>query len=466
MIRRRLLGHIIALFAAGCGSGSSGPAFVPASADPRQNVMVIDQGFDLTVTDLRGRVAAAYTQVCQPASGGGGTDAGSADAGPPPSFDQLKQQYIAALAMPDDSCHLDQGVSAKSDPLASIARYKARWNQMIQRNQFVNDVFNQTETADLMAALNSPSMQDFPYHGTATASTVAHDNPTVRLVLVEIPLDSESMLQQSFTCLVQSDFDQFVALLADPQVMDAYVHQPEPQVDHQIDMAASTYQVGLVNESFGPPARTTLEQLQASSGCPPISLSAYFSAMNAAENARLAALGTAPRLTVQAAGNESAQIDSGADELTCQIGNPLSLVVGSYDLTETRSTFSNFGACVDVSAPGESVVARYAGDWLLPVDGTSFASPMAVRVVSLTAPTPYDPAQARTALLAQRDASGNLPINMFPTDFFYAPGQTLPAFAVGVDLGPAAAGRRLPRRFDLGRVLRPLNRLRRVGQRR
>ena len=89
-----------------------------------------------------------------------------------------------------------------------------------------------------------------------------------------------------------------------------------------------------------------------------------------------------------------------------------------------------------------------------------------VAVVSLTAPTPYDPAQARTALLAQRDASGNLPINMFPTDFFYAPGQTLPAFAVGVDLGPAAAGRRLPRRFDLGRVLRPLNRLRRVGQRR
>ena len=470
MIRLRLFDQTIAFVAgvaltAGCG-GSSGPAFVPASADPRQNVMVIDAGFDLTVTELRGRVAAAYTQVCDQSGGGGVTDAGSADAGPPPTFDQLKQQYIAALAMPDDSCHLQQGVSAKADPLSSIAQFKARWNQMIQRNQFVDDVFSATEISALMAALNSPAMQDFPYHGTATASTVAHDNPAVRLVLVEIQLGSESMLQQSFTCLVQSDLDQFVSLLADPQVMDAYVHQPEPQVDHEIDMAAATYQVGLVNESFGAPARATLEQLQTMNGCPAVSLSAYFAALNGAENARIAALGTAPRLTVQAAGNDGAQIDSGADDLTCDIGDPLSLVVGSYDLTETRSTFSNFGACVDVYAPGESVVARYAGDWLLPVDGTSFASPMTARQVSLTAPTPYDPAEARVALLGQRDASGGLPINMFPTDFFYAPGQTLPALTAGVDVGSPAAGpgRRLPRRFDLGRVLRPLNRLRRAAR--
>jgi hypothetical protein len=445
---------------AGCG-GSSGPAFVPASADPRQNVMVIDQGFDLSVTELRGRVAAAYTQVCQQSTGGGGTDGGSGDAGPPPSFDQMKEMYLAELAVQDDSCHLQQGVSAKPDPLASIAMYKALWNQEIANNQSLDNVFTPDQITQIMAALNSPSMQDFPYHGTATASTVARDNPAARLVLVEIQLGSESMLQQSFTCLVQSDLDQFVALLADPQVMDAYVHQPEPQVDHETDMVAATYQVGLVNESFGPPARATLEQLQASAGCPPVTLSAYFTALNGAENARIAALGTPPRLIVQAAGNDGAQIDSGADDLNCQIGNPLSLTVGSYDITETRSTFSNFGACVDIYAPGEDVVARYAGDWLLPVAGTSFASPIVVRQLSLTAATPFDPAQARVTLLAQRDASGSIPINQFPTDFFYAPGQALPAFAAGVDIGPLAASRRLPRRFDLGRVLRPLDRLRR-----
>src|SRR4051812_14524346 len=49
-----------------CGGGdSSPPALVESSANPRQNVLVLDDGFDPTVAAFRGKVAGRYTIVCQ-----------------------------------------------------------------------------------------------------------------------------------------------------------------------------------------------------------------------------------------------------------------------------------------------------------------------------------------------------------------------------------------------------------------
>ena len=90
--------------------------------------MVIDEGIDLSVSDLQGRVAAAYTETCADDSIGRWLSdrrrrGGAVDGGP--AFDALKQMFLAALSQPDDSCHLTTGISAKSDPLASIAQYKS-----------------------------------------------------------------------------------------------------------------------------------------------------------------------------------------------------------------------------------------------------------------------------------------------------------------------------------------------------
>jgi subtilisin family serine protease len=449
----------------GCGGGS-GFSLVPPSSNRQQNVMVIDEGFDLSVSELRGRVAAAYTESCvdEPTSAPDAAvspDAGGADAGV--SFDQMKQDLISSLSVPDDSCHLSAGIGAKPDPFASIAQYRTRWNAMIRANQFANQGdFTDAEDTQITDALDQ-QLETFAYHGTSTAGTVVHDNPNVRLVLVERELASESSVQSSFTCFVQSEIDQAVQLLSDPQVNAALVNQPA-EIEGDISAAQTKYDVGLVNESFGSSSRPALEMLQTAANCAPIDLSAYFTVLDQVEIAHAKTIQGPAVLTVQAAGNEGVEIDSGADSLSCDIGDPLSLLVGSYDTAQVRSTFSNFGACVDLYAPGESIVAPYAGDWLLPVDGTSFSAPIVVRQVSLTLPAVFDPAQARLDLLSQRLSDGSLPITLFPTDFFYVPGNTATAALIAGRLVP-----RMPRppisRVDLHRVLHPLSLLRALRRR-
>ena len=456
---------------AGCGGGS-GFSLVPASSSQQRNVMVIDEGFDLSVGELRGLVAAAYTESCadEPAvapdaaasTDAGNADAGNADAGA--SFDQMKQALLTALSAPDDSCHLTTGIGAKPDPLPSIAQFRGRWNAMIRANQTVDQVFTPAEATALMTAMQAPDFEAFPYHGTSTAGTVAHENPNVRLVLVERQLESEAAAQSGFTCFVQADIDQAVQLFSDPQVYAAWVNQPA-QLDDDIAAAQGKYDVGLVNESFGSSSRQTLEMLQATNNCPaPVDLSAYFTLLDQAGLAHAKTIGGPPVLTVQAAGNEGVEIDSGADSLACDLGDPLSLLVGSYDTAQVRSTFSDFGACVDLYAPGESIVAPYAGNWLLPVDGTSFAAPIVVRQVSLTMPAHFDPAQARLDLRSVRLTDGSLPITWFPADFFYLPADTATA-----DVIAGGVARRTPRRpvsrVDLHRVLHPLSLLRSLRRR-
>jgi subtilisin family serine protease len=440
----RLFGLIACIGLSACGGGHRPTA-----------VMVVDEGFDISATELKGRVVAAYTETCVDTSGSGGgpaDDAGAVYSGP--AFDALKQQWIAGLSVPDKSCHLSAGISAKSDPLASIAQYKARWNSMLRANQRADQVFTQDELAALQTAF-AAEFQTFAYHGTSTAGTVAHEDPNVRLVLVERKLASESTLQAQFTCLVQSEIDQIVALLTDSDVFTAFVNQPV-ELDNELAEVAAQYNVGIVNQSFGAEVRATLEMLQATHGCPAINLLAYFTILNKARLAHAAAVAGPALLTVQSAGNDGAEIDRGADSLACDIGDPLSLLVGSYDTSQVRSTFSNFGACVDLYAPGESIIDPYAGGWLLPVDGTSFASPMVVRYVWLTAAIPFSPGPAKTALLGLRASDGSLPISFFPDDFFYRPSPAPASLHAMAGL----ARLRPPPRFDVQRFFRPLFRLR------
>jgi len=450
----------------GCG-GDGGFSLVPPSPNQPQNVMVIDEGFDLSVGELRGRVAAVYTETCvdEPTTGADAAvspDAGGADAGV--SFDQMKQDLIAALSVPDDSCHLTVGIGAKADPFPSIARYRNRWNAMVRGNQVGQQAFTLAELTQITDVLDA-EFQDFRYHGTATSGTIVHDNPNVRLVLVERQLASESSVQSSFVCFVQSEVDQAVQLFSDPQVFAALVNQPT-ELEGDISLAQTQYDVGLVNESFGSSSRATLETIQITSNCPtPIDLSGYLAILDQIELAHAATIQGPAVLTVQAAGNDGSQIDSGADSLACHIGDPLSLLVGAYNPgNQVRNTFSDVGACVDVYAPGQSIVAPYAGDWLLWLAGTSFSSPMVARTVSLTTAAPFVPAQARTNLLALRGADGSLPVALFPSDFFYAPDEAATAALIAVS-SPRRASPRPPSRVDLHRVLHPLSLLRTLRRR-
>jgi hypothetical protein len=449
----------------GCGGGSSAVTvtkIVPQSTSQQQNVMVIDEGIDLSASDLQGRVAAAYTETCVDDSSDAGAagPGGVVDGGP--AFDALKQMYLAALAQPDDSCHLTTGISAKADPLASIAQYKSRWNAMVLANQSPSEVFNATELTKLMNPINT-EFGSFGYHGTATSTTVAHENGSVRLVLVERELGSESSLQTNFPCIAQADIDQTVDLLNDPQIYAASVNQPA-QIDSELAGAQTTYDVGIVNESFGAASRETLEMLQ-QQNCPnTVDLSAYFALIDKMTNDHNATIQGPAVLTVQAAGNDGVRIDSGSDSLSCDLGDPKSLLVGAYNpITLAQNMFSNYGACVNVYAPGQSIVVEYAGGWLTWASGTSFASPLTARYASMTAASPFDPAAERTAVVAKSDPTSQfLPVSLFPSDFFYLPGTTTPEFVVPLGAAKAAPAHRPPTKYELHRVFGPLNRLKRL----
>ena len=450
----------------GCG-GASGPTLVPQSTNQQQNVMVIDEGIDLSASDLQGRVAAAYTETCadQPASDAGSStgDAGAVSSGA--AFDALKQMFLAELSHPDDSCHLTTGISAKANPLPTIAQYEGRWNAMVRANKTPSEAFTSAEIRQLMGPIDS-EFSSFGYHGTATSSTVAHANPSVRLVLVERELGSESSLQTNFPCIAQADIDQFVDLLDDSQVYAAFVNQPAT-VDAEFAAAQSKYDVGIVNESFGAESRQTLEMLQ-SQYCPtPVDLSAYFTLLDKATIDHNATLTGPAILTVQAAGNDGVQINTGADSLSCDLGDPKALLVGAYNPgTLSQNSFSNFGACVNLYAPGQAIVVEYAGGWLTWADGTSFSSPLTARYASMSkdVPSPFAPDTARTTVLAAIDPGNQfLPVGVFPTDFFYTPGQVTTDFAVPLaNPKAAAAAHRPPTKYELHRVLGPLNRLKRL----
>ncbi|HXU62463.1 MAG TPA: S8 family serine peptidase [Polyangia bacterium] len=462
--RRRLLSTTVILI--GCGGGG-GPSLVPSSAQQQENVMLIDEGIDLSVADLQGRVAGAYTETCQDDSSDGADGGSIVPAGGPvksgPAFDALKQAVIASFSQVDDSCHLKTGISGKADPMAKIAKYKQRWNQMIRANQTGADVFTSTEWSEIQGPLQA-EFENFGYHGTSTSTTISHAYPGVRLVLVERQLMSESQVQSGFHCLDQAEIDQFVYLLNDPDVFAAAAAQ-KATLDTDLATAMTDHHVGLVNESFGASARVVLEKLQVDNQCAsPIDLSAYFTVLTAVDAQHASSLTGPAVLTVRAAGNDGAQINTGADALDCVPGDPTSLVVGSYNPANgVQNTFSNFGGCVDLYAPGQAIVTTYAGGWLLPVDGTSFASPLTVRFVSMNAPSPFTVASARQHVLGQVDATGELPATLFPSDFFYTPLQVNTDALVALPV--QRASRRGVSRVDVHRVLAPLQRFRALSGR-
>jgi len=125
--------------------------------------------------------------------------------------------------------------------------------------------------------------------------------------------------------------------------------------------------------------------------------------------------------------------------------------------------FSDYGACVNVFAPGQAIVVEYAGGWLTWASGTSFAAPLTARYASMTATSPFDPAGARSAVVAKADPTSHfLPVGLFPSDFFFVPGTEYPEFVVPAVGAKAAPAVRPPTKFELHRVFGPLNRLRRL----
>jgi hypothetical protein len=421
----------------GCGGGGGGAGTVESSPDPRHNVLVIDDGFDVSVPVFNGKFAAGYSIVCEhsaPAPQQDDSDAGGAEPvtdggvlptpdggfGPDGGLADRKAALIAALNTRDTSCHLEPGLVPKPDPLASIARFRDRWNQTIMASRYASTAFSQAEIDEIKKAMEN--LKDARFHGTATAGLIAHDNGAVRLVLVEERLGSAEMAEEGFNCFKQQDIDDNVALFSDPDVRQAYIDRPLSQLEDDILVVGTRHRIGVVNESFGAFSRQRLEQLQMSKGCAPVDLRQYFTMLAELDAAHTMAHPDLDALVVKSAGNDHSELDGPQDHPMCNMDGSIRLIVGAYDNMGQPTSFTNYGQCVDTTAPGSQIIAPIPGNWYLPLSGTSFSAPLTVRLTSLNPqPAPYDAAQARALVLAMRDSSGRIPLSRFPREVLYDP---------------------------------------------
>lgn len=427
---------LVALLAAagGCDRGE-GAGEVQSSPDPRRNVLVIDDGFDPTLSDFAGRVAATYSIVCDhsallqeepsdgglPVEGDGGT--------PDESLAARKATLIAALAVRDTHCRLRAGVEPKPDPLGSIARYRERWNGVILAGKPASTAFSPAELGEIQAAQMGLGRARF--HGTATAGLIAHQNPGVRLVLVEELLGTSRSIMDNFTCFRQRDIDDNVALFSDPEVQRAYTDRPTAQLDDDLRALMVRHRIGVMNESFGALSRQALEDLQQAKGCPSVDLRRYLSVIGQLDSARALAHPDPDVLLVKSAGNDHSQIDDAGDHRMCADPGAPRLIVGAYDDSGALTSFTNFGRCVDVVAPGSRIITPLPGGWYLPLSGTSFSAPLTARLVSLDAePVPYSAGAARAVVLSLRDDRQRIPIQRFPRELLYDPEQRTSQYAL------------------------------------
>jgi len=420
-------------------------------AAPTRTVMVVDDGFDTSVPALEGRVIASYTVSC---------DAGVEAAMNMPTFADAKAALLAEFQTADTSCRLREGIVNAPEAFPAIQQFRERWNGMISHNVRGRTVFTAAEFAQIASAMDTSEVS---YHGTSTSSTIAGENPNLRLVLIQTPLDTAQGVAETYQCQKQSDLDRAVALWTDPEVHAAYVKRPPPTIDTELDQLLVKFNIDVVNESFGELPRAALEGLQAENACPPVDFNAYFAAKAALNDDRDAAQPVLRALLVHSAGNEGISIDSGADASVCVRNHSDRLVVGADDLKDQRSTFSNFGACVDLYAPGENIVTSTSGGWLMPQAGTSFSSPLIARQISLLpVEGMFSVAKARAALLKSVDSQQRIPRAAFPASFFYdpAPDTSVQSSAlISGDpmvkvLSPAARSNRgRTRPLRLGRIL-------------
>ncbi|WP_327250847.1 S8 family serine peptidase [Streptomyces sp. NBC_01244] len=80
---------------------------------------------------------------------------------------------------------------------------------------------------------------------------------------------------------------------------------------------------------------------------------------------------------------------------------PAAITLGSTDSNDTRSSFSNYGSCLDLFAPGGSIVSTKMGGGTQTMSGTSMATPhtAGAAAIYLSAHPDATPQQVRDALV-------------------------------------------------------------------
>jgi hypothetical protein len=258
-----------------------------------------------------------------------------------------------------------------------------------------------------------------------------------------------------------------MALLADAEVRAAYVSRPRADLDRGLDDVIARNDVGSLNLSLGVLSTQAIEDAMVAQGCARVELGPWQARLSDLDREQERAQVFPRALSLQSAGNGGVVLDGPADSADCRQGDPTHVLVGAYDLSGARASFSNYGLCVDVLAPGQDVIAPLPGNWLLPQDGTSFSAPLVTRLVSMAAPLPFEPSQTRAWLGSLRDEVGRIPAARFPAEVVYDPGKAVPPTASALVFTPERIATKPagPDRTDAVKLHRLLWILKRLGGR-
>ncbi len=328
-------------------------------------VMVIDSGFDTSLEVFQGKIEATYSLECGPIS-----------------------------------CDVREGFEPDFEKDPELLSSKEKWNEAIKSRDFSKLSIEEIQNVQSRVKLS---------HGTATASIIAYKNPNVRLILVKKTM-TDQVREVCFTDENRKKYKYYTDVVKDNWDLDSKREHPE---EREIFKLATKHRVDFINKSYGNfgPDKYTREMIGMRWGCPELAeLMIAVSHLEAEQINNMGVYKNSPHLTFQSAGNESSKVDSMNDTPECTVKGDNHLYVGAFDAYNKVSQFSNYGACVDFYVLGTRVVSASPGGLLFPVDGTSFSSPLAVRLITESFPS-QDPKDIKNYIINNMDSRRFLKIN-------------------------------------------------------
>ncbi len=339
-----------------------------SSSDPI-TVAVVDSGFDPSAPVLEGMVVGRYSEVCSPS-----------DLVPTQPTDlsatELKEALLNEFAEPED-CELIDGISPTKLDTSAIDPYREQWNQVfLEKKDVVESGLSFPQVVEIQATFAGQ------FHGTQVASIVAHDNPDVELVLIETVLlgSFDEIVDE---CITQEMIDRWTEVLVDPDVLAAAASQPRSKAQQRHQELVATHNIRIQNESFGGPTADQLQQVFENAGCGVLEFEQLLVSLYEM-NKTVAQAETEPPtfVTIAAAGNEDTELVSGVEIVDCTNPSRARLMIGSHDFRGQLSGFTNFGQCVFGYTHGESLITGLPSGFVIAADGTSFAAPLLVRMMT------------------------------------------------------------------------------------
>jgi subtilisin family serine protease len=405
------------------GADDNRPVEAPVGGDATKDhvILVLDDGFDLSHPVFASKVAGSYTIDCPE------TNAQDPEELFTLSFEQQKAAVIASLRNEDANCKLAAGINFRVNPkLQSIMPYRDRWNEQVKTKKI------DPELAKIILPILQDREGNYDFHGTATAGTIAYQNPEVKLVLVQRDLGGpEGSRGDTGPALCPSAlrFERMVSIFEDAEVRKVFIERDPTASEKALHEVVVKHGITLMNYSAGIISREAYLKKLAADKCPVLDIRKYWQTYGALINERERfvhkTLGSSTKyLTVQSAGNDGTRIDGFQDTFNCSDHQRDLMMVGATNFQGQTSAFSNFGNCVDVQTMGEAVVVAFPQGFLSVVDGTSFSAPVATRYIAKNFNGNTPPGDIIASLASRADANKTLPKEFWPAEIAYKDGSS------------------------------------------